>query len=438
MMKVFWYSCIFLFMLSCNHDNPLERALLSSGSNRTELEKVLHHYQADEQKYRAAAFLIENMPGKGSILYRGKWRENRKVEADLQVISSDFLIENIDLAFEVWKKYPWCRHLSEAEFFKKVLPYRLKNEPLEDWRSYYYNKYRAVADSLAGAGASMEEVVFFFNSRYGKQYTHQGEEIPGNWSYRLMEEMGGGTCDRLALNAVQVMRSIGIPLNQDELPYHGKVNGGHAYNSFTDEQGKFHYFSPYEREPERNRWVAPLVRRINYGSPRYEDVTSSYYAVADVKLDMPALSVATYNRGSLKIVKQGMAEDGGTLFKDLSLGLLYFPVDASGRPCGVSPFILGMDGVPQFIASADAENPVRLDGLRTYDVKRILPLGDEAYTLRGWDNGWHDLATAVSSDSVSLDFGLVSDYRLFVVYGNTTMGRMQRPFVMVGDSIAYY
>lgn len=81
-----------------------------------------------------------------------------------------------------------------------------------------------------------------------------------------MEKIGGGTCDRLALNAVQVMRSIGIPLDLDELPYHGKVNGGHAYNSFTDEKGQFHYFSPYEREPERNAgwlpWCVELTMAV--------------------------------------------------------------------------------------------------------------------------------------------------------------------------------
>ena len=49
----------------------------------------------------------------------------------------------------------------------------------------------------------------------------------------------------------QILRSLGIPLNYDILPYHGKINGGHAYNSFTDENGVFYYFSPYEREPER-------------------------------------------------------------------------------------------------------------------------------------------------------------------------------------------
>ena len=44
---------------------PLEAALLSAKNNRKELEKVLCHYQknpADSLKYKAACFLIENMP----------------------------------------------------------------------------------------------------------------------------------------------------------------------------------------------------------------------------------------------------------------------------------------------------------------------------------------------------------------------------------------
>ena len=44
---------------------PLEVALQSADNNRKELEKVLCHYQknpADSLKYKAACFLIENMP----------------------------------------------------------------------------------------------------------------------------------------------------------------------------------------------------------------------------------------------------------------------------------------------------------------------------------------------------------------------------------------
>ena len=48
-------------MVSC--DRRLDDALDMAGGNREELEKVLRHYEEDEDtlKYSAAKFLIENM-----------------------------------------------------------------------------------------------------------------------------------------------------------------------------------------------------------------------------------------------------------------------------------------------------------------------------------------------------------------------------------------
>ena len=40
----------------------LQYALVFAGENRIELEKVLEHYKSDSLKYRAACFLIKNMP----------------------------------------------------------------------------------------------------------------------------------------------------------------------------------------------------------------------------------------------------------------------------------------------------------------------------------------------------------------------------------------
>ena len=51
----------------------LETALQQAGENRVELEKVLSHYKtdpADSLKYKAACFLIENMPY--YTYYKGK------------------------------------------------------------------------------------------------------------------------------------------------------------------------------------------------------------------------------------------------------------------------------------------------------------------------------------------------------------------------------
>lgn len=144
-------------------ETVVERNIRWAEENGAQLEQVLEHYRStgEEQKKRCARYLFEHMDHRAAFTYEGIAQEKEIIKPDLLAIRADFLIENIDLAFEVWKKYPWCSHLTEQEFCRQILPYRMKNEPLEDWRSFYYHRYKGVADSLAAAGATMEEVVFF-------------------------------------------------------------------------------------------------------------------------------------------------------------------------------------------------------------------------------------------------------------------------------------
>ena len=46
----------------------MKYALESAGPNRNELEYVLDYYKDEPEKYKAALFLIENMPGHYSYL----------------------------------------------------------------------------------------------------------------------------------------------------------------------------------------------------------------------------------------------------------------------------------------------------------------------------------------------------------------------------------
>ena len=62
--------CIFLFFVllataACSrYPADVELALKLAGDNRVELEKVLEYFKDDLLKYKAAVFLIGNMPGK--------------------------------------------------------------------------------------------------------------------------------------------------------------------------------------------------------------------------------------------------------------------------------------------------------------------------------------------------------------------------------------
>ena len=164
-------------MLSCTRNPGLERTFQRAGENRSELEKVLRHYEGEGRKYRAALFLLERMADcygydnpridsmkqlkyLSSLPDREAWTDSvKKVWAhvptangpkvyDAQVISADFLISHIDHTFRVWDSRPWARHYSFDEFSRYVLPYRLADEPLEAWREAYFWKYAATMNLL--------------------------------------------------------------------------------------------------------------------------------------------------------------------------------------------------------------------------------------------------------------------------------------------------
>ena len=156
MVRIGFLFILYFFCCSCTAPSRLETALRQSGANRSELEKVLAHYEGDSLKYRAACFLIEHMPGKYSLEperaedpYRNflrhipstdsiNWKLDschvghlldsvamlaspraRKVE-DLQAVTAEFLIENIDWAFRAWETSKYTRHYTFDDFLHHV------------------------------------------------------------------------------------------------------------------------------------------------------------------------------------------------------------------------------------------------------------------------------------------------------------------------------
>lgn len=59
---------------------------------------------------------------------------------DVQTITADYLIHNIDHAFKKWEECSWNKNLSFEDFCEFLLPYRIGDEPLEEWRNKYEKK----------------------------------------------------------------------------------------------------------------------------------------------------------------------------------------------------------------------------------------------------------------------------------------------------------
>ena len=272
------FSVIFICSCSSQKDKWLEQALQFSGKNRGELEKVLHHYTNDPEKQEAARFLISNMPR--WYAYKG-WQldsikpviiQKRKHEFipkeviskwksvsfyslpkvyDSHVITADYLIENIDLSFEVWKRYPWNRNLGFDEFCELILPYRIGDEPLSSWRKLYHDYYTAILDSTyqgddvieasKAVTKDLKRANYFWDTDFN--LPHQSAEFL--FDYRV------GYCRDVCDVTLYAMRACGIPVAIEYFEYSPEYQHTHLWTTLRDTTGKFIQFGFDEFEASR-------------------------------------------------------------------------------------------------------------------------------------------------------------------------------------------
>ena len=172
----------------------LEQALSMAGENRAELEKVLEYYKNDSIKLEAARYLIRNMPfhfsrmeyfvspeGERYVPDIRNFTDNQAVKRhcdslqekgytirkeivyDIKALHSDYLIRNIDLAFQAWQK-PWAKDISFEGFCRYILPYRAEVEPASDMRQELMEYYLPLIDS--GKARNAFEACMIINKQF--------------------------------------------------------------------------------------------------------------------------------------------------------------------------------------------------------------------------------------------------------------------------------
>jgi hypothetical protein len=240
------------------------------------LEKVLKHYSsdpADSLKYRAARFLIENMPGyyyyegegidKYSIYFElltDRKREPEdildsltnaygvfttgglKLKHDIQEIDSAYLCENIDLSFEVWQKQPWGKNISFHDFCEYILPYRIGNEKLTNWRKKYVELYSTFIDSagiedpISAANVFRENIIKTMNVPRFTLTRPNGYPLPDAETAKNLT----GTCADISQFILLAFRSAGIPCTMDYMPMRGDTNYSHTWISLKNHKNEYY------------------------------------------------------------------------------------------------------------------------------------------------------------------------------------------------------
>jgi hypothetical protein len=465
--KLIGSICIIALFGCSNYPKDVQIALKESGENRNELENVIRHYSLkpeDSLKLKAAYFLIGNMPdqyyieGRSLDLYNEKifemhdmdvgtlmntWDSIRRINGndfitkrDIDIIDAELLIENIDMAFQVWTE-EWNNSLKFEEFCEYILPYKSANEkPEKGWRKSIINEFSWLKDSVNNKRTPMD-ICIATNMELKKWYKlNLDYQYPVDIGYKMAKKIESGSCDMGAKAILYPLRALGIPATYDYAPFWANRSGRHNWNSIIH-QGKHKTFNGGDNDVGshkveyigvgRMKFKPAKVLRKTYAvqkntlpflidddedipeifnDKRIIDVTHQYIPVSDVHLNFPkglpynskTSYLCTFNNKEWQIYYWGLYKKHEVVFKNMGRDVAYLPVVYKEKniiPVG-DPFILSNEG-QIFVCKADTSQRQTVKVTSKYpedESNKIFP-GDN-YELLFWKNGWVSLGLQIA------------------------------------------
>ena len=173
----------------------------------------------------ALRFLYSSMPTCDSVDYSKKYFAN-----------------NIHASFKAKKKLPWGKRVPEREFKHFVLPVRVNNENLDDFRMAYYEELRDRVKDL-----SMYDAVLEVNHWCHEKVSYKGSDSRTSAPMATIKT-SWGRCGEESTLLVAALRTVCIPARQVYVPRWAHCDDNHAWvEAWVD--GKWHFLGACEPEP---------------------------------------------------------------------------------------------------------------------------------------------------------------------------------------------
>lgn len=235
------------------------------------------------------ALLLTAACGGGSQDAAGKYVEFLYAcmpQPDRAAHSDAFWRTNVEKTLEVRERMAW--DIPEREFLHFVLPLRVNNEPLDDFRTLY-------ADTLCARveGLSIGEAALEINHWCHEMATYQPSD--GRTSSPLQTiGRGVGRCGEESVLAVAALRAAGIPARQVYTPRWAHTDDNHAWvEVYVD--GKWHFMGACEPEPRLDMawFTGPVSRALILHTKVFGD----YHGDEDVIRRTPCYTEINVIRG---------------------------------------------------------------------------------------------------------------------------------------------
>ena len=223
---------------------------------------------SNNKEQKALAFLNASMP-----------------QCDLVDYSEDYFLKNIQTSFKAKKEMPWGKRVPEREFKHFVLPIRVNNENLDDFRMAYYEELRDRVKDL-----SMYDAVLEVNHWCHEKVNYKGSDSRTS-SPMATIKTSWGRCGEESTLLVSALRTVCIPARQVYVPRWAHCDDNHAWvEAWVD--GKWHFLGACEPEPvlDLGWFNAPASRALlvhtrvlgDYDGPEEVISKTPYYTEINV------------------------------------------------------------------------------------------------------------------------------------------------------------
>ncbi|MBM3331549.1 transglutaminase domain-containing protein [candidate division WOR-3 bacterium] len=307
--------CLLLCLLALpGADSSLRSSYALAGSNAGQLKLALSRLPAEQRP--AAEFLLQNMPA-----------------VDLAQMPAPMLEENVALAFKARELLPWGRRVPDELFRHYVLPHRVTQEPLSNWRRMFFDSLYPLVRNCT----TMTEAARQVNTWTGRKATYK-PNAPRDQGPLQTLLSGWGRCEELVILYADACRAIGIPVRQAYTPYWTAGDGNHAWPEIWIDGQWFpaHAFEAVDSlhfRFKKDTIRTAYVFAVSYGVPENAEgvyrrepgcavinVTSDYTPTGllrvfasrsgEVAIGVP-VCVSVFNSGALRPVARDTTGDDG-------------------------------------------------------------------------------------------------------------------------------
>lgn len=209
---------------------------LANGRSQQLFDVLKNHLTTDEKQ--ALEYLYAYMP-----------------LSDLADYNGDFFLQQVKVALKARAEMAWGRAIPEDIFLHFVLPLRVNNENLDQFRVVMYDEIKNRI-----SGMNMHDAALEVNHWCHEKVTYRGSDDRTS-SPLATVKTSFGRCGEESTFTVTALRTVGIPARQVYTPRWAHTDDNHAWVEVWVD-GKWYFMGACEPEPELNMgWFAEPARR---------------------------------------------------------------------------------------------------------------------------------------------------------------------------------